>query len=362
MTAGRLPDRFRRQLAALSPDWAERRFLAACSGGLDSTALIHLAALALPPDRLAAAHLNHGLRGPAADDDQRLAAETAAALGLDFITEKRDVAALARRRRKGLEEAARRARYDFLQKAAEDFGADFVITAHQADDQAETMLLNLIKGAGPGGLAGIHPRRPLAREKEPGGRTVELLRPLLSFTRAELRAWLVEGGLTWAEDLTNDDPRHRRNLIRRDLLPRLAQINPRLVPALARTAEVMRGEEDFWRLHLAKLWPQVVLAEETAALTLSRRALAALTPAERRRLIYEAMLRIWLARPNPPEPLTFASVETALSLLDAPRPGGLDLPGGLRAEAGADQLRLSPASRLSRKSGRGTDKPSAEST
>lgn len=347
--SGELPDRFRHQLAALCPSWPESRFLVAYSGGLDSSALIHLAALALPPERLGAAHLNHGLRAEAAERDQRFAEKTARGLGLSFLTEKRDVAALAQSRRKGLEEAARRARYDFLKKAADDFRADFVLTAHQADDQAETLMLNLIKGAGPGGLAGIHPRRPLERP-EPGrtdpGRQVELLRPLLPFSRSELRAWLSEQGLNWVEDLSNADTRHRRNLIRRDILPALRGLNPRLVPALARTAEVLRGEEDFWRLHLARLWPRVMLREGPAELVLDRPALEGLSPAEQRRLVYEALQRIWLSRPNPPEPLTFSGVDMVLALLRFGGRRGLDLPGGLRAEVRAGELQLSLASRL----------------
>lgn len=344
-----LPDRFRHHLSSLCPEWAESRFLVAYSGGLDSSALLHLAALILPPERLGAAHLNHRLRGESACRDQRFAEETARGLGLAFLTEDREVAELARSRRKGLEEAARQARYDFLARAAVDFQADFVLTAHQADDQAETMLLNLIKGAGPGGLAGIHPRRPL-RRPGPGQttriRSAELLRPLLSFTRSELQDWLTRQSLNWIEDLSNEDTRHRRNLIRREILPALCGLNPRLVPTLARTAEIIRVEEDFWQTHLQRLWSQTVLKEAPAALSLDRSALTSLSSAERRRLIYEALQRIWLSRPNPPEPLTFAGVEEVLTLLASAKPRGLDLPGGLRAEVKTGELYLSLASRL----------------
>lgn len=344
-----LPDSFRHHLSSLCPEWARCRFLVAYSGGLDSTALLHLAARILPPESLGAAHLNHLLRGEAAGRDQRFAEETVRNLGLAFLTEDREVAELARSRRKGLEEAARRARYEFLDRAAANFQANFVLTAHQADDQAETMLLNLVKGAGPGGLAGIHPRRPL-RRPEPGqttrSRPVELLRPLLSFTRSELKQWLTDQNLNWVEDISNEDTRHRRNLIRREILPALCGLNPRLVPALARTAEVLRGEEDFWQIHLRGLWAKTVVKEEPATLNLDRLALAGLSPAEQRRLIYEALQHIWLSRPNPPEPLTFAAVEEVLALLESAKPRGLDLPGGLRAEVKTGKLYLSLASRL----------------
>lgn len=349
-----LPDRFRSHLASLCPEWKGSRFLVAYSGGLDSSALLHLTTQTLPPDRLGAAHLNHGLRSQAAERDQSFAEHTARNLGLPFITERRGVAALAQSRRKGLEEAARLARYDFLKKAAVDFRADFVLTAHQADDQAETLILNLVKGAGPGGLAGIHPRRPLPsssdRMFDPNlqaqSRPVELLRPLLPFTRTELKDWLTDQNLSWVEDLSNADTRHRRNLIRRDILPALEGLNPRLVPALARTAEILREEENFWRLHLRSLWSQAVVREAPANLILDRPVLEGLSPAEQRRLIYEALQHIWLSRPNPPEPLTLAGVDAVLGLLKSKSRRGLDLPGGLRAEIRAGELHFSLASRL----------------
>ena len=330
---------FQARLAGLEPGWRELKFLVACSGGLDSTALLRLLALSLPPDHLAAAHLNHGLRGPAADGDQAFAARTAGELGLAFITEKRDVAGLARDRKKGLEEAARQARYEFLGRAAGRWAADFILTAHQADDQAETMLMNFLKGAGAGGLAGIPPRRPLR-----GG--PEVLRPLLAFSREELRAWLAERNQPWREDASNRDGRFLRNALRHDLLPRLKLLNPRLPAALGRSAEVLRAEEDFWRDRLAGLWPRVVAGEGPAAIELNLGQLTARSLAERRRLVYAALVKIQRAQNLINEPIAFATLETALELAAAGDRRGLALPGGLWAAARGGALRLSAASRL----------------
>ncbi len=353
-------EKFRNHFRSLRVDEAGARFLVAYSGGLDSTALLHLMARVLPADggALGVGHLNHGLREQAAAD-QAFAEATARALNLPFFTAGRDVAALARERRQGLEEAGRRARYAFLREAAEAFEADFVLTAHQADDQAETILMNLIKGAGAGGLAGIHPRRPLETSPNAPGRAVELLRPLLPFRRAELQAWLLERGLPWVEDDSNQDRRYLRNAVRHDLLPRLLNLNPRLVEALTRTSAIIRTEEDFWQNHLARLHSEAVTEDGPTRLRLDRRVLESLHPAERRRLIYRALLHIQTARlrrppstetPSPAttgsEPLTFAGVETVLEMLRQPRHPGLDLPGGLRAEVTRDALLLSPASRL----------------
>jgi tRNA(Ile)-lysidine synthase len=334
-----LPRLFQASLETLEPAWRNGKFLVAYSGGLDSTALLQLTARLLPPAQSAAAHLNHGWRGPAADRDQAFAARAAAELGLAFFTEKGDPAGLARRRKKGLEEAARLVRYDFLARAARDWGADFVLTAHQADDQAETVLMNLLRGAGPGGLAGIPPRRSL------DGR-LAVLRPLLAFSRETLRAWLTARGLAWLEDESNQDTRFWRNAVRGELLPGLKKWNPRLLESLGRSAAILRAEEDFWRDHLAELWPRVVRAESPSEIEMDRRLLAVLSLAERRRLVYAGLTGIQRALGLVNEPVTFASVDTALGLAALERHRGLDLPGGVRASAEGPVLRLAVASRL----------------
>jgi tRNA(Ile)-lysidine synthetase, N-terminal domain len=331
------------RLSRLCPDWEKARFLAAFSGGLDSTALVHLLAALLPTEQLGTAHLNHCLRGPDSEADQNFAGETAAALGLTFISERRDVAALAQERRKGLEEAARRARYDFLLQAAEKFRADYILTAHQADDQAETMLMNFLKGSGGGGLAGIHPRRSLKSETY----QVEIVRPLLPFSRDELGRWLSDRGLAWVEDRSNQDEHYLRNALRLNVFPQLKKLNPRLGQALGRTAEILRAEEDFWRAHLETLWPKIARQEGPDLIHLARPALAGLSLAEQRRLIYEALSRIWRGL-SPNEPLSLAGVDMVLEMLGREGHKGLDLPGGLRAELSPASLRLSPASRLAK--------------
>ena len=329
---------FQSALAALEPGWRDMKFLVAYSGGLDSTALLHLTTRSLPRSQVAAAHFNHGWRGPDADQDQAYAARMAEELGLAFLAEKGDPASLAKARKKGLEEAARLARYDFLHRAALEFKADSLLTAHQADDQAETMLMNFLKGAGPAGLAGIPPRRPASG--------LVILRPLLRFSRQSLRAWLIDGGLTWLEDESNDDRRFWRNAVRRELLPGLKQWNPRLLEALSRSAAILRAEEDFWQSRIAELWPQVILTENPAEIEMDRLLLAAFSLAERRRLVYAGLIRIQRAGGLINEPITFAAVETALRLSARGSHRGLDLPGGVRAAAEGPVLRLTVASRL----------------
>lgn len=317
----------------------EQKILIAFSGGLDSTALLVLMALHFPQKKLAAAHLHHGFRGEAADADQEFAGRLTESLGLKFITSRLDVPALARIRGQGPEEAARKARYQFLSEAALDWGASLVLTAHQADDQVETVLLHLVRGTGAGGLAGIHPRRPLS----PG---VEVIRPLLPFSRAELQTWLEARDQRWCEDLSNQDLSHPRNALRQDIIPALRNLNPGLLKAVGRTTEILRAEEDFWSQCLRDLEAVVVLEKNQNFITLDRQALADLTLAEKRRLLYQILLQVQRNRPRPGNPLSLATVDMVLNLLEVTPPCGLDLPGGLRGEVDRKLLRLSLASRF----------------
>lgn len=334
--------KFREALRSLCPNWQNERFIVALSGGLDSTALLLLALSILLPVQITAAHLNHRLRGEAAEADQRFAAALAAGRGVDFITATEDVAALAETRGKGLEEAARQARYTFLENAAREAGANFILTAHHADDQLETVLMNFVRGAGAGGLAGIHPQRPLGQ--------AAILRPLLTFTREELQAVLTDANQTWVEDATNRDPRYRRNALRLSIIPQLKTINPRLTEAVTRAVAVLRSEEDFWQIHLQSLLPQIIQSDDPTSntITLSRSKLTALTQAEQRRLIYGAFLTIKTrTQTQTGEPISLSTIETVLTLLTHhPAHKGLDLPGGLRATLSLNELKLSPASRF----------------
>lgn len=336
-----LPEKFAAHLATFGLTEAGQRVLIAYSGGLDSTALLVLMALHFPQNCLAAAHLNHGFRGDAADADQQFAQQTTENLELKFMTDHRDVPALAQTRGQGPEEAARTARYQFLKEAALAWGATVILTAHQADDQVETVLMHLVRGTGAGGLAGIPSKRPL-------GQGVEVIRPLLPFSRAELRSWLELRGQKWCEDLSNQDRSHPRNALRRDIVPALLKLNPGLLKAVARSTEILRAEDDFWCLHLQELEARVVRKKCHNFITLDRIALEALTLAEKRRLLYQSLLHVRRSRPRPGDPLSLATVDMVLKLLEIPPPSGWDLPGGLRGEVDHQLLRLSLASRFKR--------------
>jgi tRNA(Ile)-lysidine synthase len=208
----------------------------AVSGGPDSVALLRALLLLRPGAPLTVAHLNHCLRGADSDADQAFvtalhARRIAEGATLGWRCERIDVAALARERGENLEAVARQVRYGWLAQVARDAGATWVATGHTADDQAETVLHRLLRGTGLKGLCGIRARRELA----PG---VEVVRPLLHVTRAEVVTFLSALGQDFREDATNADLRYTRNRIRHELLPHLVErYNPAVVAVLCRLAE-----------------------------------------------------------------------------------------------------------------------------
>lgn len=214
--------------------------LVAVSGGADSVALLWMLweqrqELGI---RLTVAHLNHGIRGRSAADDAQFVRQLARRLRVPVVIGHARVPALARKEGISLEMAARRARYDFLVRAAARVRATVVATAHTADDQAETVLLKLVRGAGPKGLAGISYKATR--------QGVRIVRPMLDLTRTEIVAFLRERGEAWREDETNEDESFQRNRVRHRILPILEkELNPKVRAALRRTADILR-EEDRW--------------------------------------------------------------------------------------------------------------------
>jgi tRNA(Ile)-lysidine synthase len=207
--------------------------IAALSGGSDSVALAYLLRAldgAGELRLLALAHFNHQLR-PAAAADQQFCAEVAAALDRPLVTDTGDVRMLARRERRSIEDAARTARHAFLERARVDAHADVVALGHTRDDQAETFLLRLLRGAGARGLASMHPRNG------------PLVRPLLNCRRDELKSYLYGRHVAFVHDESNEDPGVPRNRVRAELLPFLAErFNPAIVNVLADAAEIAREE------------------------------------------------------------------------------------------------------------------------
>jgi len=233
------------------------RLLAGVSGGPDSLALLH----ALSGRRtelgieVVAAHVHHGMRAEAAEADVRFLEETCAAWGVPLAVERVDVPGLASERRVSIEEAGRAARYEAFDRLARGWGCARVATAHTADDQAETVLLNLFRGAGIDGLAGIPPTRPLSRAAD----APVLVRPLLRTWRRSVEAYCRAHALQPREDSTNRDLRYRRSRIRHELLPQLGEYAPHLKEGLARLAEQAREEQALLQPEAERLLRSAIL-------------------------------------------------------------------------------------------------------
>ena len=208
------------------------RVLCAVSGGLDSMCLLDF--MARQEDfSVIAAHFNHRLRGENADRDEQFVRDVCAARGIPFVSGDGDTRALAEREGLTVEEAARRLRYAFLEQMARSYRCGAILTAHHADDNAETMLLNLARGTGSAGLAGIPPARG------------NVCRPFLQITRAELQEYAAAHDIPHVEDETNTDPdAAARNLLRQSVIPVLRQLNPRFAENMARTASILQAENE----------------------------------------------------------------------------------------------------------------------
>jgi tRNA(Ile)-lysidine synthase len=293
---------YRKRFAATTIDLAAP-VIVGCSGGADSVALLALTADAgLGP---IAVHVDHGLRPESAREWHHVAA-LAAGLGVRF-----DARVVAVESGSNLEERARNARYAVLESARIEHGATAVLVAHTADDQAETVLLNVLRGAASAGLGGMPARRGF------------VVRPLLGFRRAETSALCETLGLVVLHDPMNDDEAFRRVAVRRRVLPMLEGVAGRdLVPVLARQAELLRAESDFLDELARVAWPGPDGA--------SARALVALPPVLARRAV-----RLWLGPPPP----SLAEVTRVLQVA-AGEHRATELGGGRTVRRTAAQLRV----------------------
>jgi tRNA(Ile)-lysidine synthase len=305
------------------------RVLVAISGGPDSTALLR-ALVELESRlgcRLHACHIHHGLRGADADADAESAAELARALEVPFAEHRADVPAHAEAEGMSIEAAARAVRYRLLESTARRVGAGRIATGHTADDQAETVLLNLLRGTGLPGLAGIPPVRD------------NIVRPLLDVTRAEALEYCAARRLHYRLDPSNLDTTLRRNRIRHEILPALRAIQPRVTEALCRLAEIVRVENDFIAREASRAL-QEVGSRRPGGAKIDCASFAALPAALQRRL-----LRAAIAQAKGDElDIELERIDALVALALSGRTGAVvELPGGLRAELAYGELAIGPA-------------------
>ncbi len=296
------------------------------SGGADSVALADtLAALQRRRGfRLVAAHLDHGLR-PGSADDAAFCLGFCETLGVPFRGGSAPVRARALREKGGLESAARHERYSFLRRVQADEDAVAIAVAHTQDDQAETLLLRLLRGAGASGLAGMR------------ARSGDLLRPLLEVSRSRVLEHLRARGLAWREDPSNADPVHLRNRVRHELLPYLEQrFNPRIREALARTAALLADEAAYVGTRAEELVAEIG-SRDRGTLVLDRLRLRAAPVA-----VARAAVRLALQRTGGLAGIDRGHVDRVLEVAGSGAPAGRRLlfPGGREARFTHHQLRL----------------------
>jgi tRNA(Ile)-lysidine synthase len=290
---------------------AGSRVLIGLSGGSDSVALTFLLRTLAEHGGFSVAglaHLNHQLR-PTAGRDEVFCRELAVRAGLPIVVAAADVKTYAESNRLSVEDAARRLRYEFLERAAADTGATQVAVGHTEDDQAETFLLKLMRGAGMTGLGAVYPRRGM------------VIRPLLDVTRADLRAYLEARGEAWVEDETNTDLENPRNRVRHVVLPELDRTaggNTRR--ALARAAGLIR-EDTAWLDAQAAARFEALATEVTDGLEIDGAALAVEPMPFQRRVVLAALRRMAGGRE-----VGLDHVDAVMTVLGQ-KTGGVDLPG-----------------------------------
>ena len=286
--------------------------------------------------KLLIGHVNHGLRSNESEADETAVRSLGTACGIEVRVEHVDPHALrcgrSSRERPTLEEAARTLRYRALLQMATAGGADRIATAHNRNDQAETVLLRLFRGTGPDGLGGI-------RERSPDGRIV---RPLLRASRREIEAFARARGLRWREDLTNASREFARSRLRRDWLPGLeADFNPQLLRAIADLAEAQRRDSDWIETLVERevaRWIAVEAGPEGHSLRLGRAGWDALPEALARRLARRALVEAGIGRD-----VSRVHLERVLGFLGDAREGAyIELPGSLILVCERDAFRLGP--------------------
>lgn len=306
----------------------------AVSGGPDSVVLMHiLAEIAREQElRLVCAHVNHGFRGRESDEEAEFVRNLANELEIPFELGVFDIPAYMRETGKGGQLAARDKRYEFLHEVAQKYEASSIALAHHADDQAETVLMRILRGSGPSGLRGMQLKR--------SEKNVELIRPLLRIYKNELIRACDSAGIPYVIDSSNLLPKYARNAIRLDVLPFLGQYNEQLPDSLNRLAEVIGDEDDYMQMEAEKIYCDSVIWKEGEA-AFRAETFASLHAALQRRLIKLILNYLPLGTDDS----DFVKIEAIRkgAVQAMPTTWSLDLGGGVRCVREYELIRFLPA-------------------
>ncbi len=262
------------------------KVLVAVSGGPDSVCLLHLLKSLFPEQalQLHVAHLNHGLRAEALEEARFV---EALSKQWEFPFTGKTIAAAQYRQKESVQVEARRLRYHFLREVAEGFGAKWIATGHQADDQAETFLMRILRGSGMSGLSGI-----------PAMRDNYIIRPLLGCTRGEILAEMADQDIAFVQDPSNKKLVYQRNRIRHHLMPILQSYNPKIQATLCREALLLRDENEFMEQSLSAILPTLHIELQDHSVVFKVEKITALHPALQRRALRFGLAHLDLGRPN----------------------------------------------------------------
>ena len=318
----------------------DRSVLVAVSGGTDSmTALDAMQAIAAEGGpRVIACHFNHQMRGTESDVDAEYVRSAAEVRGLTYIGDSADVATYARDNRLSVEDAARRLRYGFLGRVAQSEDAQAAITGHTLDDQAETVLLHIVRGSG---LAGVRGMRLVSQTpKRWGGGSLTVIRPLLRLRREDTEQYCRDRGIVPRMDVSNRSTTFARNRLRLNVMPELEAINPRVADAITRLSDTAAEELAVLKEVVDELWEHVldVSDPETSSVTLDRKMLQITRPALRRSLLQRAFLE---AAGTATDLLRSHIIEMD-RLTEAGAGRSLDLPHGIRFETRSHTVMFAP--------------------
>jgi tRNA(Ile)-lysidine synthase len=299
-----------------------QKVLVAISGGVDSVFLLQV--LAKIKDKLGislqAAHLNHQLRGAESDGDAAFVAGLAQQLKIPCTVAKQDVEGFRSKQKLTLEEAAREVRYTFLARTATATGADCVATAHNRNDQVETILLHLIRGTGTRGLQGLQPQQELRF----GDTALTVIRPLLELPRIDIEAYCLANSLSFRQDSSNHSLDPLRNKVRLELLPVLQKYNSDFPAALLRLQRIAADEMSYLESETERTWEQVA-AQKGPNIIFDKNAVLALAPALQRQLVRRAFHRLLGSLKD----IETRHIEAVLQAFNKPAGRRIDLPGRL---------------------------------
>lgn len=279
------------------------------SGGPDSLCLLAILQqmASTYPLTLHVAHLNHHLRGQEADDDARFVIDLVERWNLPLTVQEENVAHFAEMQQLSIETAARKLRYRFLGKVAQAVGAHKIAVGHQADDQAETVLMHFLRGAGLKGLRGMQPRTALEHEET----TLNLIRPLLEVSKTQIEAYCTAHKLMPRLDSSNQDLTFRRNRIRHELLPILESYNPNITQILCKMADLIQEDYLLLETEIQRAWHYVLVNQGPYQVSFDRLAWLALPLATQRGLLRQAVEQLCHTQAD----LTFDQVHQALDLI-----------------------------------------------